>query len=845
MPRRRADTKTFQNEQLVLRVSESVDSANWNESRYERFFDALSGNLEFQKDALRACLRFLVGGRYASLRQLAEENFSSNDTLQDRFGSFREMERHLLLPDQLYCALDLATGTGKSYVLYGLAAILLAEGVVDRVLVLCPSNTIEAGLLAKFRELAGDDDLRSALPSDAKVSVPSIIEADVSIEAGCICVENYHSILAGSRSSIRDSLLGKGATTLVLNDEVHHVASGGQKERRKWKEFLEDPEFGFTRLVGVSGTCYVGDDYFGDVVSRYSLRQAIEDRVVKRVDYVAEANIGADPDERRQIVYANHRANQKTYRKVKPVTIVVTRDIKLCEQVAQDWIDFLVEKEGSPKEEAENKVLVVTSAAKHAPNLAKLVNVDSDGSPVEWIFSVSMLTEGWDVKNVFQVVPHEKRAFNSKLLISQVLGRGLRVPPAVSGQPVVTVFNHDAWSSSIKHLVEEVLEIEKRLTSRVVEGSSYHFDLHTIDYTRDPESKSFEQAGEYDLLKKGYVDLPSQLGSIEREVEYEEATTGKRYMRKTAVSTRMYTVDEVASTVFQRLKSIDLESEALEEKRRTSYAKKHDLEWCANMVRSSTQRAGESGDQVSEENRQKILSALGPLSRGSSKAVRYQLQPKAVRMISTTSRPASSVSMNVLRRGDAALFYTSDSAGSFPDEERSIFEEAVGPDSELPAKSFQEVANTYQFKAPLNIVIADHDPERRFVRKLVEAENAEPVEGWIKSTDREFYPIEFSWRKGDHTKRASFNPDFFIRLSDRVVVVEIKDDSQIHDPAVENKKKAVFAHEHFERLNDAQDETVYQFCFLSPVDFDGFFQKLREGSLDGYRSRLDVALSEA
>jgi type III restriction enzyme len=34
------------------------------------------------------------------------------------------------------------TGTAKSYVLYGLAAILLAEGVVDRELVSCPSKTI-------------------------------------------------------------------------------------------------------------------------------------------------------------------------------------------------------------------------------------------------------------------------------------------------------------------------------------------------------------------------------------------------------------------------------------------------------------------------------------------------------------------------------------------------------------------------------------------------------------------------------------------------------------------------------------------------------------------------------
>ena len=59
--------------------------------------------------------------------------------------------------------------------------------------------------------------------------------------------------------------------------------------------------------------------------------------------------------------------------------------------------------------------------------------MDEKDNPVEWITSVSMLTEGWDVKNVFQIVPHEERAFNSKLLIAQVLGRGLRIPEEYKG----------------------------------------------------------------------------------------------------------------------------------------------------------------------------------------------------------------------------------------------------------------------------------------------------------------------------------------------------------------------------------------------------------------------------
>ena len=79
-----------------------------------------------------------------------------------------------------------------------------------------------------------------------------------------------------------------------------------------------------------------------------------------------------------------------------------------------------------PAEDAAQKVLPVTSAKEHQPNIAKLKTVDSPASKVEWIVSVSMLSEGWDVKNVFQIVPHQERAFNSKLLIAQVLGRGLR-----------------------------------------------------------------------------------------------------------------------------------------------------------------------------------------------------------------------------------------------------------------------------------------------------------------------------------------------------------------------------------------------------------------------------------
>jgi len=43
------------------------------------------------------------------------------------------------------------------------------------------------------------------------------------------------------------------------------------------------------------------------------------------------------------------------------------------------------------------------------------------------------------------------------------LGCGLRRPKDWMGEdPMVTVFNHDAWSMRIRHLVNEILEIERR-----------------------------------------------------------------------------------------------------------------------------------------------------------------------------------------------------------------------------------------------------------------------------------------------------------------------------------------------------------------------------------------------
>jgi type III restriction enzyme len=419
-PKAKLTIDQFAVDDLVLPVSESYDPATFDLAAYEDFIDAVVAGREYSRVAIVTALRFMAGGRYATTKQLAVEAFASTAALERRYGTLGRLLERLPFPDKLACTLDLATGTGKSYVLFCLARVMLNEGLVSRVLVLCPSLTIESGLIDKFDSLLADSDLTALLPSSKGTRLPERVDAAGTVKAGQICIENIHAVYETTGSSISDSFEGSGASTLVLSDEAHHIYSPGDTKLKKWREFIASPAYGFRYHVGVSGTCYVANDYIADVVHRYSIRDAINDRWVKDVFYVAKDESTTD-DERFQKLLQQHETNRKTYKPLKPLTIAVTKNIKAAEDLSEALIEFLAEQLAGGRGEAESKVLVVTSSSRHERNILRLATVDDPTNPVEWVVSVAMLSEGWDVKNVFQIYPHEKRAFNSKLLVDKCL----------------------------------------------------------------------------------------------------------------------------------------------------------------------------------------------------------------------------------------------------------------------------------------------------------------------------------------------------------------------------------------------------------------------------------------
>lgn len=828
----------YKNQDLVLRVDPNVDPSVLDLNKYDQFLDTLCVGREYQKEAISEAVKFLLGGKYKNTKDLAEENYHNNEVIQEKYPNEKSFYKTLSLADKQNCSIDLATGTGKSYVMYGIAQILLAEGVIDRVLVLCPSLTIEDGLTEKFKELASNKVLKDLLPKDSKYKNPSIVNATETIEKGDICIENVHAVFIKTKSAIRDSFKGNGSRTLVLNDEAHHIYSPADKDLKKWEQFLIDSTFNFKYLVGLSGTCYIKDEYFSDVVYRYSMKEAIEEKQIKDVQYVYENQDKRLSEEAKfQEIVQIHQDNRKKYNKIKPLTILITRDIKACKDLIQKFQKFLVKYEKLSMEQAEAKTLIITSA--NPENRPILKKVDDKSNKVEYIFSVSMLTEGWDVKNVFQIVPHEKRAFDSKLLISQVLGRGLRIPKEYAiEQPAVRIFNHDKWYEQIKGLVDEVLEREKRIYSYIVKKSKdYNFSVHNINYEKEEVVEEYKKEGSYKFDKEfiTYSDQPKVRDGEIIFVSVKDPTSQKTIKVKTTV--KMYPVDEVVNEVKNK---IDLWSEADS----VDYLKMYPEEKIEKIVKKSLEKIKEKRDLVSEENMQKTLQSFGVIKRPSSKfkTIRYKAKSKNLYKIETEKIERSGISISALSK-EGTIFYDQNTLKLSEENELKRIEEIEKAFAEgssgLNTACKVKIDNSYNFKTPLNAILVSHKPEREFVRNLIKEENAKVIDAWIKSKDTGFYEIDYAWRKGEHPKNGKFNPDFFIKVGSNILIIETKADKDI---SVENKGKVEYARKHIAKLNETQNINKYYFWMISPSDYESFFRKLKEKKWKDFVSTLEIDL---
>jgi type III restriction enzyme len=138
---------------------------------------------------------------------------------------------------------------------------------------------------------------------------------------------------------------------------------------------------------------------------------------------------------------------------VHPFILVVAQDTTHAEAIRKS-----IESQGFFGGRYKERVIRVDSALKGEESddaMAKLVALEHDGK-TEIVIHVNKLKEGWDVTNLYTIVP--LRASASDILTEQTLGRGLRLPYGLrTGEEAIdtlTVIAHDRFDEIIKRAKE-------------------------------------------------------------------------------------------------------------------------------------------------------------------------------------------------------------------------------------------------------------------------------------------------------------------------------------------------------------------------------------------------------
>lgn len=223
---------------------------------------------------------------------------------------------------------------------------------------------------------------------------------------------------------------------VVLMDESHHYrADKGLAAINELKPVL-GLELTATPQVE-QGTKTVK---FKNVVYEYPLSAAIKDGFTKtpyamtRRD-IADYNFTQDEIDKMMLSdgISNHervKERLKDYainngvEPVKPFVLVVCKDTKHAEQVKA----YISSSDFFDGKYADKTIILHSNqrGAEKDENVQLLLDVEKFTNPIEIVIHVNILKEGWDVNNLYTIIPLRTAA--SQTLREQTIGRGLRLP---------------------------------------------------------------------------------------------------------------------------------------------------------------------------------------------------------------------------------------------------------------------------------------------------------------------------------------------------------------------------------------------------------------------------------
>ncbi len=353
----------------------------------------------------------------------------------------------------------LATGVGKTRLMGAFITYLYLAKGIKNFFVLAPNLTIYNKLIEDFgnpahpkyvfrgigefsqqrpRVITGDnyqhiDPKQTALLDEVNISVFNISKISADTRGGReprikrlseYIGESYFSYL----SELQDLVL--------LMDESHHYrADRGMQVINEL-----NPVLGL-ELTATPQVERAGDPVkFKNVVYEYSLSKAIKDGFVKEPAVATRKNFdphrysaedldrikledGVRIHEDTKVALEIHARDNKAAQ-VKPFVLVVAKDTTHATQL-KDLIMSLSFFDGRYAD----KVMEIHSnqrGGEKEENIAQLLTLEDPNNKIEIVIHVNMLKEGWDVTNLYTIIPLRTAA--SMTLREQTIGRGLRLP---------------------------------------------------------------------------------------------------------------------------------------------------------------------------------------------------------------------------------------------------------------------------------------------------------------------------------------------------------------------------------------------------------------------------------
>lgn len=420
------------------------------------------------------------------------------------FPSVTEFER-----DFASLCFALATGVGKTRLMGAFVAYLRIAHGINNFFVLAPNLTIYNKLIADFTPNTPKYVFKGI--SEFAVSPPVLTTGETferQIATGgelfpttinIFNVAKITSEVRGGRSprirSFREEIgesyfdyLASLPDLVLLMDESHRYrATAGMRAINELSPILglELTATPFTESAR-------GPVPFRNVIFDYPLARAMEDHFVKEPAVVTRKDfnpIGKSPEAIQTLkledgirLHESVKVDLETYarenseRIVKPFVLLIARDTTHAAELMK-----LIQSDAFFQGRYADKVIQVDSSVKEDETVEKLLTVEHNDNPVEIVIHVNMLKEGWDVTNLYTIVP--LRAANARTLIEQSIGRGLRLPygkrTGVTAVDRLNIVAHDRFQEIVDeannpkspirltHVILDDVELDRRTTTVV------------------------------------------------------------------------------------------------------------------------------------------------------------------------------------------------------------------------------------------------------------------------------------------------------------------------------------------------------------------------------------------